>query len=261
MESKVINQKTPTPSDVGFFTQINNPVNLGKLAFASKQVDHSKNNSEFNLPNRVPDSNYYQLSRPKKSFNQANYKGKRKYQKSQNYYSKKNPMAKSTHSSINKTTTKANKLKKKKGNSVIALKSQNKFTFSGSVQRKYGKKRQYPTPWRKHARTKAKSKNKIHHKQDSFQRKRRDTIGVKSLKAPEIQSQSVYSKEIFKPSSDIRSLKKIANSFHKSSKSKKNQKYIGQIYSKQRAESYLTSSATSELFDQESGHNLILHQK
>ena len=249
MESENLSKKN-TPSEVGFYTQINNPVDAGHLG-SKKAERHSKNMSEFNLPQAFPDSNYYQLSKPKKSFGKSHHISQKKSVNSNNFYSTKKKEilgVKSTHSSM----IKRNRQKKqphipgKKGNSV-ALKSQNKFTLSGSVKRNY---KQGPPPWKKEKYSRVRTKNKRNQPKQE-KRKRRDTAGVQSLKADSKPSQSAYSRD-HKGSADMRSMKKIEYSAKQAQKKAKarERQVMGDIYSRKRDHSYLASSEMSEMFEQ-----------
>ena len=252
MESENLSKKN-NPSEVGFYTQINNPVDMMNLEFGTKKVDrHSKNMSEFDLPEAFPNSNYYQLSRPKKSFGPMNT-SKLKPHINKNFSSiKKKGMVgtKSTHSSMVKRNRQKNQLSKvsKKGNSVISHKSQNKFTFSGSVNRNYKKKQ---TPWRKEQQDRMRKKRNVK-KTKQEKRKRRGTLGVQSVKVDTKLTHSVYSGDKYPNNTDIRSMKKIDSSnHHLRKKAKAREKQImGDIYSKKRESSYLTSSEISDMFEQ-----------
>jgi hypothetical protein len=136
----------------------------------------------------------------------------------------------------------------KKGNSVIAHKSQNKYTFSGSVKRNY---KQKPTPWRKEKQERIRKKRNAG-KNTQDKRKRRGTLGVQSVKVDTKMTHSVYSRDQYKNNNDIRSMKKIDSS-HKQLRKKakaKEKQIMGDIYSKKRESSYLTSSEISEMFEQ-----------
>lgn len=240
MESENLSKKTQTPGAVGFYTQINNPVESMNLGFPKKSDRHAKHMSEFNLPHPFPDSNYYQLSRPKKKSKGHKAKSRKQPHGSKNFYSmqKKATETKSTHSSMIKRNRQKKQAAKagKKGNSVVAVKSQGNFNFSGSVKRNY---KQKGPLWRKDKSTRPRKKRVGSKKGDK--RKRRGTFGVQSVNVDKQLTHSVYSREHCKGSNDIHSLKKIHPT------RKKGQP--GGIYSKKRENSYMTSSEMSEMFE------------
>jgi hypothetical protein len=231
------------------------------LEFANKKMDrHSKHMSEFDLPQAFPNSNYYQLSRPKKSFAQAKKASKKKSHVSKNYSSIKKkgiPGTKSTHSSIIKRNRQMNQLStmNKKGNSVISHKSKKKFTFSGSVKRNY---KQSKTPWRKEQKERIRKKRNVK-KSTQGKKKRRGTLGVQSVKVDTKLTHSVYSKDQYKGKHDICSMKKIDSSIKQLKKNvkAKEKQIMGEIYSKKRENSYLTSSEISDMFEQSIDINKI----
>lgn len=243
MESENLSKKAHTPGAVGFYTQINNPVDSVNLGFPKKGDRHAKHMSEFNLPHPFPDSNYYQLSRPKKKSLIQKTKSQKEPHGSKNFYSMQKKAiigTKSTHSSmIKRNRQKKKKTVKagKKGNSVVAVKSQGNFNFSGSVKRNY---KQKGALWRKEKPSRSRKKRSEGKK--AVKRKRRGTFGVQSVKVEKGLTHSVYSREHYKGSNDIHSMKKIHPGRRKKAAP-------GELYSKKRENSYLTSSEMSEMFE------------
>jgi hypothetical protein len=257
MDSVKVKQKSLNPSNVGFYTQINNPVETLNLGFGSKKGDrHSKNRSEFNLQQNFQDSDYYQLSRVKDKKKKAKTRSNASYKNNinpKNFYSVKKDVlgVKSTHSSIMKRNKKKSKMQHhaKKGNSVALQKSQKKMGYSDSVKRHYKKGH---SGWKKEKygqrKVKKRTTGKVRKKEG---RKRRDTIGVQSMKAEREPGKKGYSRDFLNDKKDISSMKNIDKS-DKSTRKKaqaKRKEVLGPMYQIKKENSYLTSSEMSEIFE------------
>lgn len=250
MDSVKNSQKSP-PSNIGFYTQINNPVDSFLGNFDERKGEgHTKNRSGFNLAPGFPDSDYYQLTRidqPKKKKKPAH----KKSLNSKNYYSmKKDGLGvKSTHSSIIKRNRKKNHTdaQMKKGSSVALSKSQNKFAYSESVKRRYKNK----STWKKGGYSRAKQRKRMHHKSRKKEgRKRRDTLGVQSLKGESRPGPKGYSKDFQAEKTNISSVKNMeSSSKHSRQKAKARHKEVMARVFPTKDNSYLTSSELSEVFD------------